>query len=116
MLSEEEQKAIDINKMEKKEIYNTAYEIGQIIGKYGNNSQIKLFEAMLEDYKIKNKKVFEQKAEIEKKDKIIYEMAEKFVEIVINDDDACLLPFSDYNVNKQDIIEYFTNKVEEEIR
>ena len=47
-----------------------------------------------------------QQAEIEKKDKIIDEMAEKFSSI--SKGTACI----ENNTDKEKIIEYFTNKVE----
>jgi hypothetical protein len=56
---------------EKESIYKTAIEVGEIIGRYGTDKQIELFEKVLEDYKIKNSLYFKlQKENIELKTKL----------------------------------------------
>lgn len=52
---------------------------------------------------------------IQKQDKIIDKMAEHFVDIIDNDDNASLLPFYNDQENLKDkVIEYFKKEVENE--
>lgn len=44
-------------------IFNTAVEIGEVVGTYGTDEQVRLFKLILEDYKSKNAEYFRLKKE-----------------------------------------------------
>jgi len=83
--------------MDQSKIFEIGKQIGEIVGTHCNNEQIKVFEQMLEDYKLK--------------DKIIDKMAE-LISKHLND-------FWWYEVGadtetKEDVIQYFTDEVKEQ--
>ncbi len=60
---------------EKETLFETSKRIGYKVGIYCNEEEIEIFEKLLEDYKYKNNLIQKQQEELEKKDKIIDEMA-----------------------------------------
>ena len=55
----------NLSEEEKEKYYKLAIEIGEIIGKYGNDEQIEFFEKFLDDYKYKNGEYFKLQKENE---------------------------------------------------
>lgn len=84
-----------------------AEQIGEIVGTYCNEEQIKLFETMLNDYKQRIHIIETQKAELKKKDKMIDLMAK----VIVNLDDQLVI---NHYENKQQCIEFVKELVEGE--
>lgn len=61
---------------EEEKYYKLAIEIGEIIGKYGSNEQIELFQKILDDYKTKSSEYFK----LQKENKELKELNEKLKE------------------------------------
>lgn len=91
---------------EKKEFLEISKRIGYKIGTYCNEEEIRTFEKILEDYKYKNNLIQLQRKELEKKDKIIDEMAEVICRLdTMNNYDT-------WENNIEDVKQYFEKKVE----
>ena len=74
-----------MNKEEKEKYYKLAIELGEIIGKYGKNEQIELFQKMLDDYKIKNSEYFRLKkenTELKEENEKLKKLCNKATEII----------------------------------
>jgi hypothetical protein len=115
---------------EKKRFFEISKRIGYKVGTYCNDEEIEVFEKILEDYKYKNNLIEKQQEEIEKKDKIIDEMANKLHKLALYyDDEGTYCEMKNEICDELDnlnhvedihkhctscIKEYFINKVEKE--
>lgn len=70
-----------MNEEEKEKYYKLAIEIGEIIGKYGNNEQIELFQKILNDYKTKSSEYFK----LQKENEMLKSENNSYAEIVERD-------------------------------